>query len=80
MLASKKGSTINIGVTADLSQRVFDHKDRITKKSFTSTYGAVRLAWCEEHEDITDTIRREKSLKRWRRQWKIDLIESINPD
>ncbi|WP_223477529.1 hypothetical protein [Oricola indica] len=47
ILASKKGGTIDISVTADLSQRVFDHKDRINKKSFTSTYGAVRLAWYE---------------------------------
>jgi putative endonuclease len=80
MLASKRGGTIYIGVTSDLSQRVFDHKQRINKKSFTSTYGAVRLVWYEEHDDITDAIQREKSLKRWRRQWKIDLIESINPE
>jgi putative endonuclease len=79
MLASKKGGTIYIGVTADLSQRVYDHKQRINKKSFTAQYGAVRLVWYEEHDDITDAIQREKSLKRWRRQWKIDLIESMNP-
>ena len=80
MPASKKGGTIYIGVTADLSQRVFDHKQRINKKAFTSQYGAVRLVWYEEYDDITDAIQREKSLKRWRRQWKIELIEAMNPD
>jgi putative endonuclease len=80
MLASKKGGTIYIGVTADLSQRIYDHKQRLEKKSFTAQYGAVRLVWYEEHDDITDAIQREKSLKRWRRQWKIDLIEAMNPE
>jgi len=80
MLASKKGGTIYAGVTSDLSQRVFDHMQRLKKKSFTSQYGAARLVWYEEHDDIADAIQREKSLKRWRRQWKIDLIESINPE
>ncbi|WP_223475042.1 GIY-YIG nuclease family protein [Oricola indica] len=80
MLASKKGGTIYIGVTADLSQRVCDHKQRINKKDFASQYGAFRLVWYEEYDDITDAIQREKSLKRWRRQWKIELIESMNPD
>ena len=80
MPASKKGGTIYIGVTADLLQRVYDHKQRINKKAFTSQYGAVRLVWGEEYDDITDAIQREKSLKRWRRQWKIELIEAMNPD
>ncbi|KPB01720.1 GIY-YIG nuclease family protein [Ahrensia marina] len=79
MTASKKGGTIYIGVTADLSQRIYDHKQMDTK-SFTAKYGVTRLVWYEEHDDIRDAIQREKSLKRWRRQWKIDLIESINPE
>ena len=79
MMASKRLGTIYIGVTADLSQRVYDHKERINKKAFTSQYGAVRLVWYENYDDITDAIQREKSLKRWYRKWKIDLIESINP-
>ena len=80
MLASRKRGTIYIGVTADLSQRIYDHKQRLEKKSFTAQYGAVRLVWYEQHDDITDAIQREKSLKRWRRQWKIELIEKDNPD
>ena len=75
---AKKGGTLYIGVTSDLSQRVHDHSLR--KRGFTAKYGAVRLVWYEEHDDITDAIQREKSLKRWKQQWKIDLIESINPD
>ena len=52
MLASKKGGTIYIGVTADLSQRVYDHKQRINTKSFTARYGAVRLVWYELYSGI----------------------------
>ena len=78
MLASKKGGTLYIGVTNDLSRRVYEHQQR--EKGFTAKYGAIRLVWYEEHDDITAAIQREKSLKRWRRQWKVDLIESINPE
>ena len=78
MLASKKGGTLYIGVTNDLSRRVYEHQQR--DKGFTAKYGAIRLVWYEEHDDITAAIQREKSLKRWRRRWKIDLIESINPE
>lgn len=78
MLASKKGGTIYIGVAGDLSRRVHEHRKRHT--GFTARYGAIRLVWYEDHDDIRDAIQREKSLKRWRRQWKIDLIESINPE
>ena len=79
MTSSKKHGTIYIGVTADLSQRIYDHK-QMDAESFTAKYGVTRLVWYEEHDDIRDAIQREKSLKRWRRQWKIDLIESINPE
>jgi len=78
MLASKKGGTIYLGVTSDLSRRVHEHQQR--EAGFTARYGAIRLVWYEDHDDIRDAIQREKSLKRWRRQWKIDLIESINPE
>ncbi|MEM1375891.1 MAG: GIY-YIG nuclease family protein [Pseudomonadota bacterium] len=78
MTASKKRGTIYIGVTADLSQRVYDHQQR--EKGFTAKYGVVRLVWYEEHDDIRDAIQREKSLKRWYRKWKIELIEKDNPE
>ena len=78
MLASKKGGTLYIGVTNDLSRRVHEHSQR--EKGFTAKYGAIRLVWYEAHDDIASAIQREKSLKRWRRQWKIDLIEGVNPE
>ena len=78
ILASKKRGTIYIGVTADLSARLCDHQKR--EKGFTAQYGVVRLVWYEEYDDIRDAIQREKSLKRWYRQWKIELIEKTNPE
>jgi len=78
IMASKKGGTLYIGVTSDLSHRVWEHKNGTTP-GFTSKYGCTRLVWYEEHDDIRDAIQREKSLKRWNRAWKVALIESINP-
>ena len=77
-MASKKNGTIYIGVTSDLSQRVHDHKEGIIE-GFTKRYGCKLLVWYEEYDRIEDAIQREKSLKRWYRKWKLDLIESINP-
>jgi len=79
MTASKKGGTIYIGVTNDLNRRIPEHKEA-KARGFTARYGVQRLVWYEEHFDIRDAIQREKSLKRWPRQWKIDLIEAANPD
>ncbi len=79
IMASKKGGTLYIGVTSDLSRRVHEHKTG-EARGFTKTYGVTRLVWYEEHADIRDAIQREKSLKRWPRAWKIALIEGINPD
>jgi putative endonuclease len=79
MLASRKGGTIYIGVTKDLGRRIPEHSAG-TVSRFTSKYGVRRLVWYEEHFDIRDAIQREKSLKLWSRQWKIDLIERENPE
>ena len=79
MLASQKRGTIYIGVSNDLARRVPEHREG-TGSRFTSRYGVRRLVWYEEHFDIRDAIQREKSLKRWPRQWKIELIEKTNPD
>ena len=78
MTASQKRRTIYIGVTNSLG-RIPEHKDG-KGSHFTSRYGVQRMVWYEEHFDIRDAIQREKSLKRWRRQWKIDLIEASNPE
>jgi putative endonuclease len=79
MMASQKRGTIYIGVTADLGCRVPQHKEG-KGKGFTARYGVTRLVWYEEFFDIRDAIDREKELKKWRREWKIALIEEHNPD
>ncbi|CAN0654214.1 putative endonuclease [Nitratireductor aquimarinus] len=79
MLASQKRGTIYIGVTNDLGRRIIEHKTG-RMPGFTSRYGVARLVWYEEHFDMRDAIQREKSLKRWSRQWKIELIEKSNPE
>jgi putative endonuclease len=65
--------------TSDLGRRLAEHRSG-TGSDFTARYGAQGLVWYEEHSDIRDAIQREKSLKRWPRQWKIDLIEKTNPE
>mgnify|MGYP003383437090 CR=1 FL=1 len=79
MTASQKHGTLYIGVTNSLGRRVPEHKSG-AGSGFTARYGVTRLVWYEEHFDIRDAIQREKSLKRWPRRWKIELIEKTNPD
>ena len=74
MLASGRHGTLYVGVTNDLSHRIFEHKEGLTK-GFASKYGVTRLVWYEAYEQITEAIAREKELKKWRRDWKIRLIE-----
>ena len=73
MTASQKRGTIYIGVTSDLGRRIPEHKSGEGSR-FTGKYRVTRLVWYEEHFDIRDAIQREKSLKRWRRDWKFILI------
>ena len=68
-----------MGVTSDLAQRVWEHENGAGSK-FTAKYGVKRLVWFEEHELITTAITREKTIKKWSRQWKINAIEAINPE
>ncbi|RWP24042.1 GIY-YIG nuclease family protein [Mesorhizobium sp.] len=79
MTASQKRGTIYIGVTNDLGRRMPEHRSGQGSR-FTSRYCVQRLVWYEEHFDIRDAIQREKSLKRWPRQWKIELAEKTNPE
>lgn len=69
---------IYIGVTNDLERRIYEHKKK-WKKGFTKKYNLHQLVYYEETDDIGRALEREKQLKRWRRQKKVDLIESINP-
>ena len=77
-MANKKNGTLYIGVTSDLIQRVWQHKNKLVE-GFSEKYGTNRLVYFEQHQEIIEAISREKQIKKWRRQWKIELIESKNP-
>jgi putative endonuclease len=77
MMTNRRHGTLYIGVTADLVTRVVQHMDG-TIPGFTATYGLKRLVWFEPHDTIVGAIAREKSLKKYRREWKINLIERDN--
>ncbi len=79
IMASKKNGTLYIGSTVNLIKRIWEHKNKITP-GFTSQYQVDKLVYYEEHEDILNTGEQEKKFKVWKRKWKIDLIESVNPD
>ncbi len=78
MLASRRNGTLYVGVTNDLSRRVFEHRSKLIA-GFTRDYGVTMLVWYEEYPTIIEARAREHSLKRWRRAWKIALIEDFNP-
>jgi putative endonuclease len=79
ILASGKHGTLYIGVTNNLVRRVYEHRQRAVP-SFTSRYGVTKLVYFEIYDDPESAIAREKKIKRWRRDWKIRLIEENNPD
>ena len=79
MLASKKNGTLYIGVTSNLIKRVHQHKTGAIE-GFTKKYKVDLLVYYEVTEDIISAIAREKNLKAWKRQWKIELIEKNNPN
>lgn len=79
ILASRKNSTLYIGVTGNLLQRIEQHK-ALAVPGFTRSYGVTRLVYVERYGDIHEAIAREKQLKGWNRDWKIKLIERSNPD
>jgi putative endonuclease len=79
LLASQKEGTLYVGVTNDLIRRVAQHKQKVLP-GFTKRYDVRRLVWFEVYDAPTEAITREKEIKKWRRQWKIELIEKENPD
>ena len=79
ILASQRNGTLYTGVTSDLPRRLYEHQNNLTP-GFTSRYGVKTLVWFEIHDLVVDAIRREKTIKKWRRAWKLNLIESVNPD
>ena len=78
IMASKPHGTLYIGVTSDLVQRVWQHRNKATD-GFTRRYNVHSLVWYELHETMENAINREKALKKWNRAWKIKLIELTNP-
>lgn len=79
LLASRKNGTLYVGVTSNLVQRLTEHEENLTP-GFTSRYAVKRLVWFEEFDNISDAIQREKNIKKYPRQWKINLIEQDNSD
>ncbi len=78
MLASKQNGTLYIGMTNNLLKRADQHRNRQVE-GFTARYGVKRLVYYESFRNVTDAINREKQMKKWNRQWKINLIEKANP-
>jgi len=79
ILASKRNGILYIGVTSDLVKRIWEHKNNLVA-GFTKRYNVHHLVWYELHEEMISAIERERSLKEWKRSWKLRLIESSNPD
>ena len=78
IMASGQHGTLYVGVTSDLLLRVSQHREG-TFDGFTKRYGVKRLVWFESYDSIVEAIQREKSLKKYKREWKVNLIEAINP-
>ncbi|MCC8368877.1 MAG: GIY-YIG nuclease family protein [Rickettsia endosymbiont of Oxypoda opaca] len=79
ILASKRNGTLYIGITSDIIKRTYEHKHKIIK-GFSSRYNINKLVYFEQYDDIIAAINREKLLKEYKRQWKLNLIESKNPE
>lgn len=79
ILASQRNGTLYVGVTSDLDKRIWQHKHDFVE-GFTKTHGVHTLVWYEVHETMESAIVREKKIKSWKRLWKLDMIESINPN
>jgi putative endonuclease len=78
ILSSQPRGTLYIGVTSDLAGRLWQHREKATP-GFTTRHGVKRLVWFEMHVIMLGAIAREKQLKNWHRQWKVNLIEATNP-
>ena len=78
ILASRRNGTLYFGITNDLARRVFEHREGMGAR-FAQRYGVKLLVYFESYPDVRDAIAREKMLKKWRRDWKLQLIEANNP-
>ena len=78
IMASRRNGTLYVGSTDDIGRRFFAHKSQIS--GFTAKYGCTMLVWLETHDSRESALIREKRIKEWRRVWKLQLIETTNPD
>jgi len=78
IMTNKKNGTLYIGVTSNIIKRVYHHKNKLVD-GFTKKYNLTKLVYYEVYETIDEAIKREKQLKNWKREWKINLIGSVNP-
>jgi putative endonuclease len=79
IVCSKRNGTVYTGVTSNLIKRVYEHRNNLAD-GFTKKYGIHQLVWYEMHKRAETAIPREKQIKKWNRQWKLDLIEKNNPE
>jgi len=79
ILTNKRNGTLYTGVTSDLVKRIYEHREGLCE-GFTRQYNLKMLVWYESYEDIREAITREKQIKKWKRIWKLRLIEQTNPD
>jgi len=75
LMANKNRTSLYTGITNNIERRVWEHKNRVD----TNKYNCTKLVYCEEHNEVVEAIKREKTLKRWRRAWKDELVERDNP-
>ena len=79
IMASQRNGTLYLGVTSDLIKRVWEHRNGIIG-GFTKRYGCKMLVWYEAYDDLEEARLRELRMKEWRRAWKLELIETMNPN
>ena len=79
LLASRTRGTLYCGMTDDLARRVWEHKEKV-HSGFTAKYDVTRLVWYETYDDRENAFIRERRIKEWKRSWKVEMIESGNPD
>ncbi|MGG2396237.1 GIY-YIG nuclease family protein [Pseudomonas sp. SH1-B] len=78
IMASQRNGTLYTGVTANLLQRIWQHREKMVE-GFTRQYNVKLLVWYEQHDNMISAISREKAIKKWNRAWKLRLIEEQNP-
>jgi len=79
IITNKKGGVLYIGVSNDLERRIFEHKNKLVE-GFSSKYNLDKLVYFEVYQYVSDAIKREKNMKKWKREWKVKLIIDENSD